>query len=173
MTAEPMAKPLVTALVVFPTASRLTMIRSGGPWNSPDISAMPAALSATGPKVSSETTTPVVASMPIPHRATRYRENWRFPPPRAMATPRATAMAITAYTEDSSPDEIPDRTVVAGPVRAASAMSRTGEYSVPVKYSVSRLTIWASTRPTTTARNTFRSSWWPDLFLTYPKATMA
>ena len=35
MTAEPMAKPLVTALVVLPTASRLTMIRCGSPWNSP------------------------------------------------------------------------------------------------------------------------------------------
>src|SRR6476620_3623148 len=61
-----MARPLVTALVVLPTASRLTMIRSGSPWNSPDISAMPAALSDTGPNVSSETTTPVVASMPMP-----------------------------------------------------------------------------------------------------------
>ena len=71
MTAEPMAKPLVTALVVLPTASRLTMIRSGSPWNSPDISAMPAALSDTGPKVSSDTITPVVASMPMPVRATR------------------------------------------------------------------------------------------------------
>ena len=71
MTAEPMAKPLVTALVVLPTASRLTMIRSGSPWNSPDISAMPAALSETGPNVSSETMTPVVASMPMPVRATR------------------------------------------------------------------------------------------------------
>ena len=71
MTAEPIAKPLVTALVVLPTASRLTMMRSGSPSNSPDISAMPAALSATGPKVSSETTTPVVASMPMPVRATR------------------------------------------------------------------------------------------------------
>ena len=71
MTAEPMAKPLVTALVVLPTASRLTMIRSGSPSNSPDISAMPAALSATGPKVSSATTMPVVASMPMPARATR------------------------------------------------------------------------------------------------------
>ena len=71
MTAEPMAKPLVTALVVLPTASRLTMMRSGSPSNSPDISAMPAALSATGPKVSSETMTPVVASMPMPVRATR------------------------------------------------------------------------------------------------------
>ena len=71
MTAEPMAKPFVTALVVFPTASRPTMIFSGSPWNSPDISAMPAALSATGPNVSSLTTTPVVASMPMPVRATR------------------------------------------------------------------------------------------------------
>ena len=71
MTAEPMAKPLVTALVVLPTASRLTMTRSASPWNSPVISAMPAALSATGPKVSSDTTTPVVASMPMPVRATR------------------------------------------------------------------------------------------------------
>ena len=71
MTAEPMAKPLVTALVVLPTASRLTMMRSASPSNSPDISAMPAALSATGPKVSSDTTTPVVLSMPMPARATR------------------------------------------------------------------------------------------------------
>ena len=71
MTADPMANPLVTAFVVFPTASRLTMIRSGSPPNSPDISAIPAALSATGPNVSSETTTPVVASMPMPVSATR------------------------------------------------------------------------------------------------------
>ena len=71
MTAELMAKPLVTALVVFPTASRLTMIRAASPSNSPDISAMPAALSATGPYVSSDTTTPVVASIPIPVSATR------------------------------------------------------------------------------------------------------
>ena len=71
MTAEPIANPFVTALVVLPTASRLTMIRCGSPSNSPDISAMPAALSATGPNVSSDTTTPVVASMPIPVSATR------------------------------------------------------------------------------------------------------
>src|SRR2546430_17729447 len=68
---------------------------------------------------------------------------------------------------------MPDSTVVAGPVRAASAISRTGEYSVPVKYSVRRLTIWARTSPTTTAAKTLRSSWWPDLFFTYPKATAA
>jgi hypothetical protein len=66
-----MAKPLVTALVVLPTASRLTMIRSGSPSKLPDISAMPAELSATGPKVSSATMMPVVESMPMPARATR------------------------------------------------------------------------------------------------------
>ena len=71
MTAEPMATPLVMALVVLPTASRLTMTRSASPVNSPDISAMPAALSDTGPKVSSETTMPVVASRPMPISATR------------------------------------------------------------------------------------------------------
>src|SRR3954449_2451104 len=99
MTADPMANPFVTALVVLPTASRLTMMRSGSPWNSPDISAMPAALSDTGPKVSSDTMTPVVASMPMPHRAMRYSEKVRLPPPRARATEMAMAMAITAYTE--------------------------------------------------------------------------
>ena len=66
MTAEPMATPLVMALVVFPTASRLTMTRSASPVNSPDISATPAALSDTGPKESSETTMPAVDNMPIP-----------------------------------------------------------------------------------------------------------
>ena len=96
ITAEPMAKPLVTAFVVLPTASRATMIFCGSPWNSPDISAIPAALSDTGPKVSSDTMTPVVASIPIPHNATRYSENVRFPPPRANATPMATAIASTA-----------------------------------------------------------------------------
>ncbi len=71
ITAEPMATPLVMALVVLPTASRLTMIRSASPVNSPDISAMPAALSETGPKLSSETTMPAVASSPMPMSATR------------------------------------------------------------------------------------------------------
>ena len=75
MTAEPIAKPLVTAFVVLPTASRLTKILPVSPCNSPAISAMPAALSETGPNVSSETMTPVVASIPMPHNATRYNEN--------------------------------------------------------------------------------------------------
>ena len=71
MTAEPMATPLVMALVVLPTASRLTMTRSASPVNSPDISATPAALSETGPKLSSDTTMPAVDSMPMPVNETR------------------------------------------------------------------------------------------------------
>src|SRR3954470_1305260 len=126
MTAEPIANPFVTAFVVLPTASSITMIRCGSPANSPDITAMPAALSATGPKVSSDTTTPVVASMPMPVRATRYSENCRLPPPMAMATPMAIAMAMMAYTDDSSPELMPESTVVAGPVRADTAISWTG-----------------------------------------------
>ncbi|GIU86232.1 MAG: hypothetical protein KatS3mg009_0747 [Acidimicrobiia bacterium] len=41
--------------------------------------------------------------------------------------------------------------MVAGPVRADSAISFTGRKWVPVKYSVMRLTTCASTSPTTTA----------------------
>ena len=46
---------------------------------------------------------------------------------------------------------VPDRTTVAGPVRVDSAISRTGVVSVEVKYSVRRLSTWASTRPVITA----------------------
>src|SRR5688500_17025663 len=154
MTADPMAKPLVTALVVLPTASRLTMMRSASPENSPDISAIPAALSDTGPNVSSDTTTPVVASIPMPVSATRYSENCRLPSPNAIAEPSAMAMRMMAYTDDSSPEAMPESTVVAGPVRVASAISWTGVVSVEVKYSVSFDSACASTRPMTTAANT-------------------
>ena len=62
-------------------------------------------------------------------------------------------MAMMAHTEDSRPEEMPASTVVAGPVRAASAISCTGVVSVEVKYSVIWLATWARTRPTTTAPN--------------------
>ena len=50
---------------------------------------------------------------------------------------------------------MPESTTVAGPVRVASAISRTGAVSVPVKYSVRRLSAWASTRPVITAPKHF------------------
>src|SRR5579863_3270629 len=136
ITAEPMATPLVMALVVLPTASRLTMTRSASPVNSPDISATPAALSDTGPKLSSDTTMPAVDSMPIPVSETRYRVSSMLPWARPTDTAMATAIARMAHTVDSSPKAMPDKTVVAGPVRADSAISRTGGRSVDVKCSV-------------------------------------
>ena len=78
-TAEAIATPLVIALVVLPTASRLTITRSASPPNSPAISAMPAALSDTGPKLSSDTTMPVVESSPMPVSATRNKASSMFP----------------------------------------------------------------------------------------------
>ena len=49
-----------------------------------------------------------------------------LPPPSTIATPMATEIATIAHTDDSSPELVPDRTVVAGPVRAESAISWTG-----------------------------------------------
>ena len=91
-----------------------------------DISAIPWALSAIGPKVSSATTIPVVDSMPMPVSATRYTANSGSPPPRPRPMRIATAMATTAQTADSMPEEMPERITVAGPVRPDSAMSFTG-----------------------------------------------
>src|ERR1700722_7822081 len=141
ITAEPMATPLVMALVVLPTASRLTMMRSASPENSPDISATPAALSDTGPKLSSDTTMPAVESMPIPVSETRYKVSSMLPWASPTDTAMATAMAMIAHTVDSSPSAIPDSTAVAGPVRVDSAISLTGPRSVDVKCSV----IWLAT----------------------------
>ena len=65
-----------------------------------------------------------------------------LPSPRPIATAIAIAMAMIAHTEDSRPIEMPESTVVAGPVRADSAISRTGLRSVEVNCSV----IWLTTR---------------------------
>ena len=69
-TAVAIAMPLVIALVVFPTASSSVRMSTPSPSTSPDISAMPCALSATGPKVSIATITPTVVSRPVPASAT-------------------------------------------------------------------------------------------------------
>ncbi|CAB4655953.1 unannotated protein [freshwater metagenome] len=76
-----------------------------------------------------------------------------LPPPSHKVAPSATAMHKIAYTDDSRPDAVPERTTVAGPVSVLSAISFTGPYSVPVKYSVRRLSTCARTKPITTAPN--------------------
>ncbi len=80
-TAVAIAIPLVIAFVVLPTASSSVRIWSPSPWTSPDISAIPWALSLTGPKVSIATMTPTVVSRPQPASAMRNRARITEPPP--------------------------------------------------------------------------------------------
>ena len=74
--------PLVIALVVLPTASSSVRICAPSSLTSPDISAMPCALSETGPKVSIATMTPTVVSRPQPASATAKSDTVRAAPPR-------------------------------------------------------------------------------------------
>lgn len=76
-----MAMPLVMAFVVLPTASRSVRTCAPAPRTSPDISAMPCALSETGPKVSMATITPTVVSRPVPARATANSASMIEAPP--------------------------------------------------------------------------------------------
>ena len=77
-----MAMPLVIALVVLPTASSSVRILEPSPCTSPDISAMPWALSETGPKVSMATITPTVVSRPQPASAIAKSPTTPEPPSR-------------------------------------------------------------------------------------------
>ena len=78
ITAEPMAIPLVMALVVLPTASRSAMIWRALRVRRPAISPMPLALSEIGPKESMATLLPVSVNMPMPVIATPYRHERRL-----------------------------------------------------------------------------------------------
>ena len=74
ITAVAIARPLVRALVVLPTASSLATIllaleSSPSSFSAPDISKMPFALSEIGPKVSIASIKPVVERRPRPERA--------------------------------------------------------------------------------------------------------
>ena len=76
------AMPLVMALVVLPTASSSVRILAPSSSTSPDISAMPWALSETGPKVSMATITPTVVSRPQPASAIANNDTTPMPPSR-------------------------------------------------------------------------------------------
>ena len=77
--------PLVIAFVVLPTASSSVRIFAPSSSTSPDISAMPWALSLTGPKVSIATITPTVVSRPQPASAIRNSDRMTDPPPSRYA----------------------------------------------------------------------------------------
>ena len=89
-TAVAIAMPLVIAFVVLPTASSSVSTCAPSPVTSPDISAMPCALSDTGPNVSIETITPTVVSRPVPASATAKSDRTIEPPP-SMAAPATPA----------------------------------------------------------------------------------
>ena len=84
--------PLVIALVVLPTASSSVRICAPSGLTSPDISAMPWALSETGPKVSIATITPTVVSRPQPASATANSETVSDAPPSRNAPNTAAPM---------------------------------------------------------------------------------
>ena len=80
--ADPTAKPFAIAAVVFPRESKASVTsRTDG--SSSAISAMPPALSAIGPYASTDTTAPVVASIPIAATAIPY-----IPLPRVSSPPQ-------------------------------------------------------------------------------------
>ena len=91
-TAVAIAMPLVIALVVLPTASSSVRICAPSSLTSPDISAMPWALSETGPKVSMATITPTVVSRPQPASATANSETVTVAPPSRNAPKTAEPM---------------------------------------------------------------------------------
>ncbi len=64
----------------------------------------------------------------------------------------APAMMMTAQTADSYPTARPWMMLVAWPVPQALTRDLTGEYSVPVKYSVQRLRTSARMMPTRQAQ---------------------
>ncbi|CAB4782560.1 unannotated protein [freshwater metagenome] len=94
-TAVAIAMPLVIAFVVLPTASRDVRIFEPSPSTSPDISAIPCALSEIGPNVSIATITPTVVNKPVPANAIARSESTMFPPPSKKAPNTADAI-ITA-----------------------------------------------------------------------------
>ena len=143
-TAVAIAIPLVMALVVLPTASNSVSACAPAPCTSPDISAMPWALSETGPKVSIATITPTVVSKPQPARAMANRPTTPEPPSRN-APYTAAAMTIGGVDRRLQPDrnagehdccrasqrglaDIVDRAILGAGVVAGQAEDENGQH---------------------------------------------
>src|SRR5690625_5287413 len=114
-----MAYPLVTALVVLPTASSASVLArtSGG---RSDISAMPPALSVIGPYVSIATIMPVIDSIATAATAMPYS------PDSMNAAKIANARMMVGTKVEFMPTARPLMMLVALPVSLALAMRRTG-----------------------------------------------
>merc|ERR1719157_1676 len=115
-TAEPMAKPLPVAAVVFPRASRASVVSRTCSEQPGSISAIPPALSATGPYASVARVIPRVESIPTAEMATPYT------PAHSSQQMIAMQMERDGTTTLIMPTPRPWITTVAGPYSAALAM---------------------------------------------------
>src|SRR5215467_5680707 len=114
-----MAYPLVTALVVLPTASSgSVMLRTS--FGSSAISAMPPALSVIGPYASSATMMPVIDSIDVAATAMPYR------PANLYAARIAMQMATSGQPHAFIDTAMPAMMLVACPVVDAFATYFTG-----------------------------------------------
>merc|ERR1719263_1181887 len=114
-----MAKPLPTAAVVFPAASRAS-VRSLISAGSPDISAIPPALSEIGPYPSTERATGSDPSIP------RAESPIPYIPALWKAYPMVAVMQRIGMTQDWYPRAIPKMMFGAGPSLHESASLRVG-----------------------------------------------
>jgi len=113
------------AAVVFPTESSLSVICLTS-FGSSDISAIPPALSDTGPKASIATVIAVVESIPTAARAMPYS------PAKESAIMIADAIQRSGNTVESIPTPMPLIIVVPAPVWHCSAILFTDLYSSDV-----------------------------------------
>ena len=150
-TAVAIAMPLVIALVVLPTASSSVRIAAPSASTSPDISAMPWALSETGPKVSIATMTPTVVSRPQPASATANSERSPTATDEEGTEHRGRRSRARCRRRTRSRPRDPKGSRSPAPVSEVVPTSLTGRCSVPVKYPVSAKMMAASTMPIMTA----------------------
>src|SRR2546429_3670374 len=125
--ADPMAYPLVSALVVLPTASsRSVRRRMSSGWC--DISMMPPALSVMGPNVSMARMYAAVPSIPIVATAVPNSPEWARPleAPSLYEAMMAAEMVNVGNAVHSSATANPAMMLVAGPVTEAAAIDFTG-----------------------------------------------
>ena len=144
-TAEPIAKPFPVAAVVLPSESSAS-VRSRTSGGSPACSAIPPALSATGPYASVAKVMPSVDNIPTAAKATPYV------PARSLVSHMAMTTTIPGTTVLNIPSPNPPMMTVAGPVSDCAAISRVNLYSYEVATSDAVPMTCPATRPTRTTQ---------------------
>jgi hypothetical protein len=139
-TADPLENPLPVAAVVLPSASSASVV-SRTDSSSSAISAIPPALSATGPYASVAIVMPSVLSMPTAASAMPYVPN------RLYAATMERATSRSGRTVESIPTPSPLMTTAPAPNSPACPMPLVGWKEPAVKYSVRPPIRLPSTRP--------------------------